>query len=102
MLTSSITGYRIPGAVPKQALEAIRVPTLVFHHEDDGCKHCQAYEAKDIAARLKNAPIRKTLIVKGGSGPTGNPCGAFHHHGYVGMENEAVDLIAAWILQPKE
>lgn len=102
VLTSSITGYRIPGAVPKQDLQAIRVPTLVFHHEDDGCKQCQAYEAKDIAGKLKNAPIRKTLIVNGGSGPTGNPCGAFHYHGYIGMENEAVDLIAAWILKPTE
>ncbi|MEI7429947.1 MAG: alpha/beta hydrolase, partial [Betaproteobacteria bacterium] len=102
VLTSSITGYRIDGAVPKQDLEHIRVPTLVFHHQDDACKFCQAHEAKDIAGQLKNAPIKKTMIVTGGSGATGNTCGAFHYHGYIGMENEAVDMIAAWILKPTE
>jgi len=102
VLTSSITGYRIDGAVPKQDLEKIRIPTLIFHHQEDTCKFCQAYEAKEIAGQLKNAPIKKTMIVTGGSGATGNPCGAFHHHGYIGMENEAVDMIAEWILKPKE
>ena len=102
VLTSSITGYKIDGAVPKQHLDRIRVPTLVVHHENDGCKFCQAYEAKNIASQLKHAPIKKTLIVSGGSGATGNPCEAFHHHGYIGMENEAVDLIATWIVKPTE
>ncbi len=102
VLTSSITGYKIDGAVPQQDLARIRVPTLVFHHENDGCKFCQAQEAKTIAGNLQNVSIRKTLIVNGGSGATGNPCEAFHHHGYVGMENEAVELIAAWIIKPTE
>ena len=102
VLTSSITAYIIAGAVPKQPLDRIRVPTLVFHHENDACKFCQAYEAKNIAGQLKNAPIRKTLIVSGGSGATGDVCGAFHHHGYIGMENEAVDLVAAWIIKPTQ
>lgn len=102
VLTSSITGYKIDGAVPKQDLDKISVPTLIFHHEDDGCKFCRAYEAKNIAGQLIHAPIRKTLLVTGGSGAVGDPCQAFHYHGYIGMENEAVDLIAAWIRQPTE
>lgn len=102
VLTSSITGYKIPGAVPKQDVSAIRVPVLVFHHEHDACKHCQAHEARSMTEKFTRAPIRKVLIVSGGSGATGNPCGAFHHHGYVGMEQEAVDQIAAWIRQPGE
>ena len=102
VLTSSITGYKIDGAVPKQDLAKIHVPTLVVHHADDGCKFCQANEAKNIAGNLRNAPVRKTLIVSGGSGASGNPCEAFHYHGYVGMENAVVDLIAAWIIKPTE
>jgi len=102
VLTSSITGYKIDGAVPKQDLEKIRVPTLVFHHENDGCKFCQAYEAKRIAGQLENSPLTTPMIVNGGTGATGNPCEPFHHHGYIGMENEAVDLIATWILKPTE
>ncbi|MFB0935848.1 MAG: hypothetical protein QMB52_08745 [Propionivibrio sp.] len=102
VLSSSIVAYKIPGAVPSLELEEIRVPTLVFHHENDACWACRPDEAKRIETQLTNAPIRKTLLVNGGSGATGNACGAFHHHGYIGMEEPAVDLIAGWILKPSE
>jgi pimeloyl-ACP methyl ester carboxylesterase len=102
VLTSSVTAYKKEGAVPKQDLEKIRVPTLVIHHEKDACWACRPSEARRIEGDLKNAPIRKTLIVNGGGGETGNPCEAMHYHGYAGMENEAVDLIAAWIEKPVE
>ena len=100
VLSSSVTASRIPGAVPTQTLENIRVPTLVFHHEDDACRICQPAAARQIEPLLKNAPIRKTLMVAGGSGASGNPCEALHYHGFVGMEERAVDLIAHWILKP--
>lgn len=102
VLSSSIVAYKVTGAVPSLELEKIRVPTLVFHHENDACWACKADEAKHIETQLKNAPMRKTLLVNGGSGATGNACGAFHHHGYIGMEEQAVDLIAGWILKPGE
>lgn len=100
VLSSSITAYKIQGAVPSQSLDKIRVPTLVFHHENDACWACKPYEAKRIEGQLKSAPVHKTILVSGGSGMTGNECGAFHYHGYVGMEAQAVDLIASWILKP--
>lgn len=102
VLTSSIVAYKIPGAVAKQDLEKIRVPTLVLHHENDACWACRPHEVKSMAGDLKNAPIRKTIFVSGGSGATGDPCEPLHHHGYVGMQNEAVDLVAAWIISPTE
>ena len=40
VLSSSIVAYKIPGAVPSLNLEKIRVPALVFHHEDDACWAC--------------------------------------------------------------
>jgi ribosomal protein L39E len=100
VLTSSVTSYRIPGAVRRQDLAKIRVPVFVVHHEKDACKVCTPHEAKDIADDLKNAPIKKTLLVSGGSGAIGNPCGAQHWHGFIGMEKEVIDLIAAWIKNP--
>lgn len=102
VLTSSIVAYKIPGAIPKQSLEKIRVPTLVLHHEDDACWACRPHEAKNIASALINAPKKKTIIVSGGSGAIGNPCEPMHHHGFVGMQDEAVDLVAGWILNPIE
>ena len=101
VLTSSVTAYRMEG-VPKLSLENIRIPTLVLHHEKDGCRACTPYEAKGIANQLTHAPIRKTILVAGGDTPRGDPCEAFHYHGYIGMENEVVDIIARWILAPGE
>ena len=98
VLTSSITSRQVPGAVPSLDLSAIRVPTLIFHHKNDACKHCLANEARTLEKEFTQALIRKTLIVGGGSNPTGSPCGPFHYHGYIGMEKEAVDLMAEWIL----
>jgi hypothetical protein len=100
VLTSSVTAYRIKGAVPTQDLAKIKVPVLVLHHERDACKVCTPFEAKDIAKGLSNAPIKKTVLVSGGEGATGDPCEALHYHGFIGMEKEAVDLIANWIIQP--
>lgn len=100
VLTSSVTAYRIKGAVPTQDLAKIKVPVLVLHHERDACKVCTPFEAKDISKALINAPIRKTVLVNGGDGASGDPCEALHYHGFIGTEKEAVDLIANWIIQP--
>ena len=45
VLTSSVTLYRMNGAVPKQALDKITVPVLVVHHTKDVCKVCRPQEA---------------------------------------------------------
>lgn len=102
VLTSSIVAYKIRGALPTQKLEKIRVPALILHHAEDACWACRPFEVKSIAGNLANAPIKKTIFVTGGSGATGDPCEPMHYHGYVGMQNEVVDLIAAWIIKPTE
>lgn len=102
VLTSSIVAYRVPGSLLQQDLDRIRVPTLVLHHQDDACWACRPDEAKSIAGRLTQAPVSKTIFVSGGQGASGNLCGPLHHHGFVGMQNEAVDLIAAWIIEPTQ
>lgn len=99
VLTSSITSYRVGGVVQGQALDKIRVPTLVVHHAKDSCKNCTPYEAKNIAPALTNAPFKEFVLVDNGSGAIGNPCEAFHYHGYIGAENEVVDMISDWILK---
>ena len=100
VLTSSIVAYKISGAVPRQNLEIIRVPTLIVHHAEDECWACRAYEAKNIAPQLENAPIVKTIFVNGGADASGDPCEPMHYHGFVGMRDTVVDLIATWIIKP--
>lgn len=100
VLSSSIVSIDKPGAVPKQNLASIKLPTLVIHHRKDSCRVCLAHEVPAILKGLSNAPIKKLLMVDGGANPSGDACGAQHWHGYVGMEAQAVDMIADWIRQP--
>lgn len=101
VLTSSITRFDKTGAVPRQPLERIRIPVLVMHHEQDACSICRPHEVPYIMKGLTQAPIKKQIMVKGGSGAHGDPCGALHWHGYIGMEQEAVHLISDWIKKPQ-
>jgi hypothetical protein len=100
VLTSSVTAWRITGAVPTQDLASIRLPVLVLHHARDACKVCAPWEAARIAAALTSAPVRKTIMVQGGSDPTGDPCEPWHHHGFVGQEQLVVDTVSDWIRRP--
>lgn len=100
VLTSSVVNPKKPGAIPLQDLAAVRVPVLVLHHAKDACVHCQPHEVPAILRGLKHAPVRKQVMVSGGGNPTGDPCAGSHWHGFIGMEREAVDLIAGWIKSP--
>jgi pimeloyl-ACP methyl ester carboxylesterase len=100
VLTSSITAYKMAGAVTRQDLGKIRVPTLVVHHARDACRVCTPYEAKAIPAALNNVPVKALLMVQEGAGESGDPCEALHFHGYIGAEASAVDQVARWIQNP--
>ena len=102
VLTASVTSNKKTGAVPYQKLEAIRIPVLVLHHENDACKICVPRDATMILRGLKNAPVKKEIYAKGGGGPSGDPCEALHWHGFIGMEKEAADIISSWIKKPAQ
>ena len=97
VLTSSVVSYKKPGAVPKQDLAAIKVPVLVFHHAKDACIHCRPDEVPAAFKGFRNAHVKKLIFVDGGANPTGDVCAGLHHHGFIGMEKEAVDAISDWI-----
>ena len=99
-LTSSVTSNKRTGAVPEQKLEAIRIPVLVLHHEKDACSVTFPRGARWIIDGLKNAPVKKLVMVNGGANPTGDPCEPLHWHGFIGMEKQAVDIMANWIKNP--
>jgi pimeloyl-ACP methyl ester carboxylesterase len=104
VLTSSVTSTSRGTAlsVPMIDLSRIRVPVLVMHHKDDACTVCEPGQAHRIYDALVNAPVKKLLLVSGGDMfPTGNPCEALHHHGYIGMEKEAVGYVTGWIANPQ-
>jgi len=100
VLTSSITAFRLPGAVPTQRLADVRVPVLVLHHEKDACPSCAPHEVHWILSGLTRAPVKKLIWASGGDGARGDPCEPFHWHGFVGMEAQAVQSIVSWVRQP--
>lgn len=101
VLTASVTSFRKKGAVPKQALDRIGIPVLVVHHARDACVYCAPHETEYIIKGLVNAPVKKLLLIDGGGEARGDACEALHWHGFVGIEAEAVQAIAAWIGAPR-
>jgi pimeloyl-ACP methyl ester carboxylesterase len=99
VLTSSVTS-RKTGAIASQNVRALKIPVLVVHHKYDACRVCVPQEAGRITAELKSSPVKKFVMVEGGSDPSGDPCEARHWHGFIHYESETVRVITDWIKAP--
>lgn len=84
-------------SVPSLPVDRIRIPVLVVHHVNDGCKHCLFAGAPRLTERLVNAPKKELVPIKGGK-TKGDPCEAFSYHGFNGVEPEVVKKISQWML----
>lgn len=100
VLTATLSGQQIGGSVSDLALNQLALPVLVHQHAKDSCKLTPPYLAERLLAKLTASPVKKYMEVDGGQNPKGPPCEAFHFHGYVEMEPEAVAQISAWIKRP--
>ena len=99
VLTSSMLSSG-GGELPTLALDQIRVPTLVVHHEQDECQHCKFADVPKLMNGLKNAPSKELITFKGGmrqKGKQWQPCEAFSYHGYYGIETGVVDAVSKWV-----
>jgi pimeloyl-ACP methyl ester carboxylesterase len=97
VLTSTILADGGGRAVPDMDLGKLTIPVLVVHHEQDGCGLCQFRDMARLMDKLGTVPRKELLTFKGGL-DYGNSCEAFAHHGFNGLEREAVGRIARWIL----
>jgi pimeloyl-ACP methyl ester carboxylesterase len=100
VLSASYTAFKTSTSVPKQAIDKIRVPVLVISHEKDGCSVTRPDENKYIIDKLKNARVKKLILLNGGSDPTGDECEALHWHGFINFEAQASKAITDWVLNP--
>ena len=96
VLTSSIVRDQRSRAVPEMALDRVRIPVLVAHHREDGCRVCLFADVPPVLERLTATP-RKELMVFDGGISVGDPCEARAYHGFNGIEREVIARIAAWI-----
>jgi hypothetical protein len=83
-------------------LAGIRVPVLSIGHRDDACP-CSpggAEAGRKMMAALAQSPRKEHRVWSGGSPPISTqPCLARTPHGFLGVENDVVGAIAAWIVQ---
>jgi predicted esterase len=100
VLTATLSGQQFGGSVSDLALNKLAVPVLVHQHAKDSCKVTPPYLAERLIGKLTASPVKKYMEVDGGQNPTGPACEAFHYHGYIEMEPEAVAQISAWIKHP--
>ena len=92
VLTSSMGGTI--GGFP---LNRITLPVLLVHHRDDGCKVCPFQEAVALKNKLSGSSRVDFVEVQGGSPPESDPCKAMSFHGFLGREDQVVQVIANWI-----
>jgi pimeloyl-ACP methyl ester carboxylesterase len=100
VLSSTLTGQQPGGSVTGLPLETLVVPVLVYQHKQDSCRITTPAMAQALVSRLTQSPNKKYVEVEGGGGATGSPCEAFHYHGFIGMEEQAVRQITDWMLHP--
>jgi pimeloyl-ACP methyl ester carboxylesterase len=98
VLTSSVTrkGRMIRVSLSDVDLDEVRVPTLVVHHENDGCVVTPLADARVLPRALTKAPKTEFLAFQGGSS-AGNPCEGHAYHGFWGIDAEVVTAIADWM-----
>ena len=99
VLTSSVLLDKKSTPVTDMALEAVRVPVLVVHHERDACRVCPQDRLPVLMNRLAAVP-RKELIMVSGGDDVGDACESLAYHGYNGIEQTVVDRIVDWIVAP--
>jgi len=96
VLTSTILTDNRGRPVPDMALDRIKIPVLVAHHVQDGCRLCSFSDMPKLTSKLGAAPKSELLKFEGGNS-VGDPCEARAYHGYNGIEGDVVEKIAAWI-----
>lgn len=98
VLTSSVAAPNRNGeTVFDSELGAIAVPALVVANRSDTCRSAEPGFAPQILAALVRSP-RKELIYVDSRQSQSDPCEALSPHGYLGIESDVVQRIAAWII----
>ncbi|MCX7167130.1 MAG: alpha/beta hydrolase [Rhodocyclales bacterium] len=97
VLTSSVTlaPFAALHLVTLAPLHEVKVPVLLVHHKQDGCKFTPYEAMPGLVAALKSAK-KVELISEEGGVATGNPCHTGHHQ-FLGTEAAVTKDIADWI-----
>ena len=98
ILTSSMSMPNSKGTeLTEMALERITIPTLIVAHTRDECWVTPPLEAEDIAEMLTKVDTVEVKMFSGGDEPISKPCKAMSDHGFLGIEKQVINHIAAFI-----
>lgn len=97
VLTSTVLTDPRGRPVPAMALDRLRIPVLVVHHQQDACALCAYSEVPGLMHKLTQSPRSEAIGVTGGI-TRGDPCEAAAYHGFNGIEAEVVGKTVAWML----
>ena len=93
VLTSTVTNAdRMGSALSRFEFGSIKVPVLLVHHRDDGCRTSPYSGAERLSKRF---PL---VSVSGGDPPRSDACEAMSQHGYLGREAPTAQAIRNWML----
>ncbi len=98
VLTSTILSDPKERSVPEMQVENLKIPVLVVHHKEDGCKLCNYDDIPALMKKLSSVSRKELLAFEGGKSQ-GDPCQAMAYHGFNGIEQEVVTRISEWIVK---
>jgi dienelactone hydrolase len=78
---------------------SVRVPVLLLRHRQDFCRITPPADADRFRALLTGAP-KVDIVTLDGGGPANNfadACGAWHYHGFYGIDDRAVAATVQWL-----
>lgn len=93
ILTSTLTQRDREGqALSTFNFASIKIPVLLIHHRDDGCKWSPYWGVERLA---KSYPL---VSVSGGDPPQSGPCDPQSAHGYFGKDAPVARAMKDWML----
>ena len=94
VLTSSMGYQRF---LSWQPLNKVTIPVLIVHHKHDGCAVTSYADASTLKEKFTQSPGVDFIGLEGGSPPQSDACEAMSAHGFLGIEERAVEIICTWI-----
>ena len=93
ILTSTVTHWDKMGiALSQFDFAALKVPTLLIHHVDDGCFTSPYAGASALTSRF---PL---VSAKGGDAPESGPCDPLAPHGFYGLDAQVAAVMQQFML----
>lgn len=96
-LSSSILVDSEGPSLLSMPMDTLRIPVLVVHHEQDGCRLCSFSLTSNLMDKLRDAPKKQLISFTGGE-DVGDACNALAHHGFNGLDKDVVGKMSKWML----